>query len=461
VAPEQDGCQIYDACIYPDRNNTEAFRSYYPLGATSFLEELANAVAAAKEEFGIRVFNISINLLAPVEEDRYSPFAERLDEIADENDVILVVSAGNLTRADQRSPWPASPEEAIRYLAARSSRDTILQPCESSRSLAVGAVSTPNTPPHIEGTPGCYSRRGPGLKVGVKPDLAHYGGCPPLASARDCGLFSVDRLGALVSNAGTSYAAPLVAKSIATLESRIKGDMTREALIALTVHHAHVPEPLRHKKIAEIARQFIGFGIPAATDEVLVTDDHQITLVFSDVLLVNQELQFEFPWPQCLVNPKTSGCRGNIRMTLVYRPPLNASFGAEFVRVNLDAHLRQEDEDGNFRGRLKQVSIPTGRAGNRKESGLIKHGLKWWPVKVYEKNIPNGIGISSNWQLAIDSVTRAGEEYPSDGVSFTVILSISDPSGLTSVFNDLRQTLQARGVTMSDIRIAGRVRPRV
>jgi hypothetical protein len=299
------------------------------------------------------------------------------------------------------------------------------------------------------------------LKVGVKPDLAHYGGCPPIASARNCGLFSVDRLGALVSCVGTSYAAPLVAKSIATLESRIKGYMTREALVALTVHHARVPEPVKHKKISEIARQFVGFGIPAATDEVLVTDDHQITLVFSDSLLVNQELHFEFPWPRCLVNPKTGGCRGNIRMTLVYQPPLNAAFGAEFVRVNLDAHLRQEDDAGNFRGQLKQISIPTGRPGSKKESGLIKHGLKWWPVKVYEKDIPTGIGLSSNWQLAIDSVTRAGEEYPADGVPFTVVLSISDPDGQGNVFNDLRQILQARGVTMSDIRVAGRVRPRI
>jgi hypothetical protein len=36
--------------------------------------------------------------------------------------------------------------------------------------------------------------------------------------------------------------------------------MTREALVALTVHHARVPEPVRHKKISEIARQFVGFG---------------------------------------------------------------------------------------------------------------------------------------------------------------------------------------------------------
>jgi hypothetical protein len=461
IAPEPDGCEIYDGAIFPDKDKATAFASYYPLGAKDFLAEIANTVAVAKQQHGVRVFNLSINVISPVDEDQYGPFAEQLDAIADEHDIVFVISAGNLRLGEYRPIWPAKPEEALKMLAARSVQETIFQSCESSRSLAVGALTPPGAPPHIGGTPACYSRRGPGLKVGVKPDLAHYGGCVPTATTNHCGLFSIDPSGMAASGLGTSYAAPLVAKAVATLDASIEGYVSREMLLALTVHNARIPEPIAGDDLREIARQFVGFGVPSPSDGVLTTDDSSITLVFSDVLMEKRELRFDFAWPRCLVDRQTGRCRGDVRMTLVYRPPLEPSFGSELVRVNLDAHLRQDDGTGKYVGQLKQVFLPDPAADANTEAELIEHGLKWWPIKGYHTCIPRGVGKSSNWRLAIDSLVRAGDHYPSDGIAFALVLSICDPRQGGRVFNDLRQYLQARGVSLNDIRIAGRVRPRV
>jgi hypothetical protein len=60
--------------------------------------------------------------------------------------------------------------------------------------------------------PARYSRRGPGLQVGIKPDLAHYGGCGPLNDDDPTGLKSADSNGQTVHVCGTSYAAPLIAR---------------------------------------------------------------------------------------------------------------------------------------------------------------------------------------------------------------------------------------------------------
>ncbi|MCX7889708.1 MAG: hypothetical protein N2422_08280 [Rhodobacteraceae bacterium] len=95
------------------------------------------------------------------------------------------------------------------------------------------------------------------------------------------------------------------------------------------------------------------------------------------------------------------------------------------------------------------------------EAELIEHGLKWSPVKVFAKTMPRGVGASSNWRLAVNYLTRAGEEMPDDRVPFTAILTIADPEGAQPVFNDLRQTLMALGVQIADIRTAARITARV
>ncbi len=133
IAPEADGCEIYDIAIFPDPDVDGAFENYYPRGALDFLEELAMSVDRAKQDQGIRVFNVSLNLFDVVQEDGYSVYAEILDQIADAHDVVFVLSAGNLETGDYRPIWPPDPAAANQILASRTSVDTLLQPTESSR----------------------------------------------------------------------------------------------------------------------------------------------------------------------------------------------------------------------------------------------------------------------------------------------------------------------------------------
>ena len=153
----------------------------------------------------------------------------------------------------------------------------------------------------------------------------------------------------------------------------------------------------------------------------------------------------------------TGACRGEVRMTLVYRPPLNRAFGAEFVRVNVDAHLGQEEKN-SFKNRTKQAHLP-GEGGEAPfEHELIEHGLKWWPIKSYEARFPRGKGKSSNWRLSVESVVRAEDVFPALGVPFSLIVTITDPQKSAPVFNELRQHLLSHRVKIADIRIAPRVR---
>jgi subtilisin family serine protease len=455
VYGEPDGCDLFDISILPDTSRPATFETYYPKGIVDFLEELDAAVETAHQQHSVRVFNMSLNLLDPVADDSYGIVASLLDRIADRHDVVFVISAGNLAVSEWRTEWSENPNSVLHYLASRNLAEALLQPAESSRSIAVGALNPPGCASRLAGVPAPYSRRGPGLRVGVKPDVSHYGGAVPNI-LRDTGLQSWNAKGELVSGHGTSYAAPLVAKSLALLESYVNPQITREMLIALLVHGCELPTALRHRSLREIARQFAGFGVPKTSRELLLTNDHDITLVFSDTLKEKAELKFNFAWPASLVDYENGACRGEVSLTLVYRPPLNRDFGSEFVRINLDAHLRQED-DGEFTSRMKQAFLPEQSEDSQFEYELVRHGLKWWPTKVYRSKF-EGIGQSSNWQIALDSLIRAGEKFPREGVPFALVFTISDPKKSAPVFNELRFHLTSRNVQIADIRTNAQIR---
>jgi hypothetical protein len=463
---EPDGCDLVDMPLFPARD----FGSHYRRGFDDFLEEMEAAIREAVEEHEVRVFNLSINITAPVEPDAYSTCAARLDEIQNRYGILIVNSVGNLPGSEWRAPWPRTPSQVLQYFAQRTSPDTISMPCESVRTVAVGALNPPGTR-QSAGTPAVYTRRGPGLRVGVKPDAAHYGGIGDTTDPAATGLMSSDGTGNLCGSAGTSFAAPLVAKTLARLDEMTDRTLARRTLRAFLLYSCETPEPLRSARLRDLARQFAGFGLPSNAASMLETDDHSITLVFESRLTAGEPrpaiLLFGFAWPSSLVDTDTGACRGRVKMTLVYDPPIDPAFGAEFARVNLDAHLQQrqpairQDGSPSWRSEVAQGFLPN--TGNLavQERLLVQHGLKWWPTKRYQRTLlSNGLGTSSQWRLQIESLVRAEANFPTEGVPFSVLLTIADEDGRRPVFREVLQELQAQRVNLIDIRVAQQIRQR-
>ena len=456
--PDPDGAELIDLDVLPSENSG-AFASYFPGGLHHLFDEIEAALGDMRSRHGVRIFNMSFNVSQQVKLDQYSPYAARLDRIADENDAIIFVSAGNLETQYFRPEWPNDPMQALATMAS-AVNDGLHTPAESVRNVAVAAVNPPGHPSSVPFAPCSYSRRGPGLRTGVKPDLAHVGGSGTCQPPLDHALFSVTPEGTVISDCGTSFATPLVAKTAATLDHAIEGDVSRETLIGLLIHNARIPKPLQAKELSLVARHLVGFGIPPSAEHILETDDHEITMVFASRIRRDQQMAFQFSWPASLVG-FGGKCCGTARLTLVSSPPLDPRYGSEFVRINLEAALQQSQPDGKWKGQLDPLHLPGRNETPVLEAELINHGLKWSPVKVFAKRMPRGVGVSSRWRLVVSYLTRAGEEMPDDGVPFTAILTISDPQGVQPVYNDLRQSLVALGVQIADIRTAARITPRV
>ncbi|MHB8139700.1 MAG: S8 family peptidase [Vulcanimicrobiaceae bacterium] len=459
VCAERDGCLIYDVDILPADDMPRVFEQYYPGGFDNFFEEVEQAIIEAKRDHGVRIFNFSINddeLVSPV---AASFAAQRLDAIADGADVIVVISAGNLN-GHSRPEWPQTPVAALQQLASPRGDEMLATPAESARNVTVAAVNPPGLANIVTDAPANYSRRGPGLRIGVKPDYGHYGGSGTACPVLGHGLFSVAPDGDLVEHCGTSFAAPLIAKTFATLDHQIQGHVQRETLLALVAHGARIRPPLTDKLFKGIARHFVGFGQPASVDEMLSTPDSEITLVFNGVLLPGKNLDFTFTWPASLVR-EGGKCSGHAFMTLAYRPPLNHNFGAESIRVNLDAHLRQDVGEGSWRSRTVETFWEKpDDVTYAQERERIENGLKWAPIKTYETARMTGKGKSSTWQVFIEYITRASTVYPEAGIPFSLVLTIQDSKDGGPIFNEVRNGLQVAGADLAAIRTAARVRPR-
>lgn len=451
VCNEIDGCEIIDLDLLP---KDAAFESYYGSNSLQFFTQLGEEIKAIKNRTGVRIFNFSLNFDEHVSSNGYSLAARYLDEIAIQNDVIFVISAGNTEPFDCRQEWPDSPVDALNILAV-SKNDIIRTPSESCRNLCISSLNPPKLDKIIPHTLANYSCRGPGTRVGLKPDLAHIGG----AGSQNTGLLSINSDRKLIYDCGTSFSAPQVAKILARLENEIHGDLSRESLISMLIHNSVLPDVLAIKDFSGVSKHLVGFGIPKRTDEIIEGGENEITLLFSNTISSGKKLSFSFTWPESLVD--NGKCFGYAKLTLVYMPPFNYNFGAEFVRVNLDGYLRQKQKNGKYLGRLEPVYLPDGQKEKLSfEKGQIEHLFKWSPTKVYEKTM-KGVGPSKEWKLEIESLLRDGEVFPQNGIPFTAILTISDPKGEKPVFNEMRQSLQSLGVTIQDVKTAARVSSRI
>ncbi|PJG65498.1 S8 family peptidase [Acinetobacter seifertii] len=446
---EESECKFYDLGIYPDEKK---FSYYYPNGFIDFLEQLEIEIADAVSQ-GVRIFNMSLSVETLVEDTRYSFFANTIDQICDKYDVIFVLPAGNLDQNTVRKPWPSTDKDALQMLAEyrHSGKDRIFQPADSLRSITVGALDPSSITGHVK--PAQYTRKGPGPSYGAKPDIAHVGG----GLAKSHGLFSISPDGNLCQGCGTSYAAPLVAKTLAALDFAIEGKVPRETLSGLLLHNSEVPQILQTKNLKRIAKDYVGVGLPQNASSSLLLNNHEITMVFNGEIGHRQQMVFDFAWPSCLVTPEGK-CLGSVKITTVYRPPIERENGAEFVLVNINTWLRQakiDKDTGNisYRGMIRNEKADSGLEKER-----IAQGAKWWPIKQSNDVFVEGVGQSSQCRLVVEPLTRA-DYVIKEPIPFSAIVTISDPNQVEDVFNAVRSQLQSEGVQLSDIRTA--LRPRL
>lgn len=394
----------------------------------------------------VKVWNMSLGTNMTCE-DTMSDLAVALDEIQDLYKVDILLPAGNYTTIPLRK-WP--PVDDLK------NADRVTAPADSVRAITVGSIAKIGIDKYVDkDMPSPFSRKGPGANFLVKPDVVHYGGnCTSDLRCEGTGVVSFDIHGNIIEGIGTSYSTPAVATIYASLRNGIAEERTREFAKAFLVHSARVPE--KAQKDAINFNQYYGYGIPAdSMEDILTCTNSDVTLVFSGALYDGAFIEFnDFPFPKSLY--RNGKCYGDIRMTLVYTPQVNASFGQEYCRTNIDAHFGTYDyidDEGHIKGFSSEVPIVK-KWDEKYERFRVENGFKWNPIKSYARSITKGIA-GKPWRLMIDSVARLGENY--DGQEFVLFVTISDPNK-GQIYDEVIQALRERGYYHSEVKIHNRIR---
>lgn len=307
---------------------------------------MREAITGLHEQFGCRIFVISLgDRTKVIEGGKVGPWAQTLDELVRELDVVIIVAAGN--RQPRRG---MRVEEAVTdypgYLLEPENR--LCEPAGGMNIVTVGAVAHGNglsaraadnvgVRPITEALePAPFSRAGPGVRGAIKPDFTDVGGTliydGPTAALQggevrpEAGVMSlhfrpVDRL--FAARSGTSHAAPLVAFKASQILARFPEASANLVRALLASSSVTPPEATRRLALLGDAaeRALCGHGLVDA-ERAAFSDDSRVILYAEDDLAIDHFAVYQIPIPELF---QTERGRRTIRVSLAYDPPVRHS----------------------------------------------------------------------------------------------------------------------------------------
>lgn len=446
-------CGAFDLQVIP--NWDPAHGSTENVTEQEFLQTLESALQQHANR--IKVWNLSLGTDEVCSLDEFSAFAEQLDNLQEQYQVSFVISAGNY----QTPPLLEFPRTAAQMDSGR-----ITSPADSVLGITVGAIShigyPQNGPKQDEVSP--FSRHGAGPNYIVKPDLVHYGGTCSTDGRQVAGICSVVGSG-VGDDLGTSFAAPLVARSLAQIYHQITPAPSSVLARALLTHHAR--DPRTRSRVPDGDENFFGFGRPAPPPYSIACEPHMSTLVFDDVLRPGFFQEWDdFPYPPSL---KRGGkFYGEVWMTIAFAPSRGARWGAEYCETHVEAHFgvyrhttnrKTHKVSETFEG---LVPPEHKNPGKLYEDVQVRELRKWAPVRTYHGDLSKGVrGL--RWRLKVQLLTRHGVEDTEAARSqpFSLIVTIADPEKRAPIYDEMAQIIHARFQSQNlGIRAVARIQAR-
>jgi len=363
----------------------------------------------------IKVWNISLGSNQEINDNFISAEAAVLDQIQFENDVIFVVAGTN------------KPTENIVKIGS---------PADSINSMVVNAVTK-------NGLSTKYSRKGLVLSFFAKPDVSYYGGSEEqyIKVYKPLGIANV---------AGTSYAAPWIARKLSYLIDVL--GLNREVAKAMIIDAARgwneKPTP------EEIA--LYGHGIvPIKIDDIIHTKNDEIKFVVSDISEKWNTYNYYFPVPL-----KDNKYPYIARATMCYFPLCNRAQGVDYTNTELNLHfgrIGKNNKVSDIKGDTQNIDETSNSEKNYLfEVEARKQFRKWDNVKYIaesatKKMEPKNSYQNKNWGMEIKTNNRLNPE-DGKGVRFGVVVTLKEMKGINRIDDFIRNcTLNGWLVNVIDV----------
>lgn len=354
------------------------------------------------ENKDIKVWNISIGSNQEINDNFISAEAAILDQIQSENDVIFVVAGTN------------KPNDNIERIGS---------PADSINSMVVNAVTK-------SGLSTRYARKGLALSFFAKPDVSYYGGseeqymqvCEPLGKA---------------SVAGTSYAAPWIARKLSYLIDVL--GLNREIAKAMIIDAARgwndKPTP------EEVA--LYGHGIvPIRIEDIIHSKDDEIKFVVTDISEKWNSYNYHFPVPL-----KDGRYPYFAKATMCYFPICDRTQGVDYTNTELNLHFGRIDDDGKVvdikEDKQNQDDDTGGARSYILEGEARKKFRKWDNVKYISETVKNkkkpkkSYVKNKNWGIEVKTNNRLD---PQDGIGlrFGIVVTLKEMFGINRIDEFIR-----------------------
>lgn len=382
---------------------------------------VAEAIEYFANEWDCRVFNLSLGDPKNVYSGgRQFQWAEKLDELAREQDVVIVVSAVN--RAT-----PPLPEGNTRDELRNSMKEILLgddqrvcSPATASLAVTVGAISRSGAVLIEDGKnrvrdsvsvvpgngPSPFTRTGPGYslqtqKPAIKPDFVHFGGNYALQTLAGGKRWTgehyllgepttiLEEGGRFLGTAsGTSIAAPWVshvAALSANAAERLIGESPSANLIRALLGSTSACPPCEDDWLDDEDEMLslVGYG-RCHKEEVQYSAPNRVHVVASDEIEVDQLHVYKIPLPDAFLSEK--GERG-ITVSLAYDPPARSSrkeYLARTMQFEL-LHGLTNNEVARFRAAHEEGEEPKLPGTNRMDLSPAKTKVQWSTLQVRRK----------------------------------------------------------------------------
>lgn len=263
---------------------------------------------------GVRVVNLSVGDRVPFSGPHLSLWSERMDELARELDVVIVVAAGNIGTRDLPET-PSILEAYPDYMLDDECR--VAEPGAGANMLTVGSVARFAAPQRVdgrqlpgdgavagEGEPSPFTRVGLGAAGGIKPDVVHHGGNwvvndVDILARNDFGVSAISTKGGGqqpyfgIAN-GTSYAAPRVTRVAAQVVNRYPDSSANlvRALIGASAQPLLLPDSLEGKK----RRLLSGYG-SLSDYNTLESGGNRVALMYQGEIAADTVVAHPVPVP--------------------------------------------------------------------------------------------------------------------------------------------------------------------
>lgn len=348
------------------------------------------------ENLDIKVWNISLGSNQEINDNFISAEAAALDQIQFENDVIFVIAGTNKVSA-----------EIVK----------IGSPADSVNSMVVNAVTKKRLSTQ-------YSRRGLVLSFFAKPDVSYYGGseeqyinvCEPLGEA---------------NVAGTSYAAPWIARKLSYLINVL--GLNREVAKAMLIDAARGWS----EKPSPETISLYGHGIvPIKINDIVQTPEDEIKFVVSDISEKWNTYNYFFPVPM-----KNDKYPYIARATMCYFPMCDRTQGVDYTNTELNLHfgrLGPSDKVKDIQGDKQNLDdVLDGEQFYLLEGDARKLFRKWDNVKYIaeratKKLVAKKSYENKNWGMEVKTNNRLN---PKDGVGvrFGVVVTLKEINGVNRI----------------------------